>query len=139
MKKIFWIIILLITAYGIALFMKPSITDWIEKIIGFEGFGEKVRSNLGFINKTVTDIPSLWEIQSWALDIRDKVTDWIQSTKDTIDTVRSTLSGAEDTYNKAKDVFDETTQTIDKLKWTLNDVEKLWDTIKGAINTDVAQ
>ena len=139
MKKIFWIIVLLVTVYGIAIFMKPAITDKIESTLWFEGFWEKLRWNLGFINKTVTDIPSLSEIQSWALDIRDKVADWIQTTKDTIDTVRSTLSWAENTYNKAKDVFDETTQTIDKLKWTLNDVEKLWDSIKWAVNTNIIQ
>ncbi len=137
MKKIFWVIILLVTAYGVALFMKPAITDWIEETLWFEGFWEKIRWNLGFINKTVTDIPSFWEIQSWAIDIRNKVADWINTTKETIDTVRSTLSWAEDTYNKAKDVINETTQTIDKIKGTLNDVEKLWDTIKGWVNTNI--
>jgi len=139
MKKIFWLIILLITVYGIGIFLKPTITDWIEKNLWFEGFWEQMRWKLWFINKTVTDIPSLWEIQSWALDIKDKITDWIQTTKDTIDTIRSTAWEAEDTYNKARDVFDETTETIDKLKWTLNDVEKLWDSIKWAINTDIVQ
>lgn len=137
MKKLLWLIILGTTAYGIMIFMKPDITNWIESVLWFEWFWDDVRSKLWFINNTVTDIPSISEFQSWALDLKNKVTDWIQSTKDTIDTVRSTLSWAEDTYNKAKDVITETTQTIDKIKWTLDDVGALWNTITWAVNTDI--
>ncbi len=137
MKKILWLIILCVTIYGILIFIQPEITDWIEDVLWFSGFWDKVRGNLWTINETVTDIPSISEFQSWAIDIRNKVTDWIQTTKDTIDTVRSTLSWAEDTYNKAKDVITETTETIDKIKGTLDDVEWLWDSIKWTINTDI--
>ena len=139
MKKILWLIILCVTTYGVLIFLKPEITDWIEKTLWFSWFWEKLRWDLWFINQTVTDIPSIWEFQSWAIDIKNKVTHWIQTTKDTIDTVRSTLSWAEDTYNKARDVITETTQTIDKIKGTLDDVEWLGNSIKWTINTDIVE
>ncbi len=141
MKKLFWIILIIITIFGISLFLAPNITNSIEKALWFSWFWDKIRNIWWGFGKTMSDIPNADELKkwyqdalSWATDLKHKVVNGIQTTKDTIDTVRATAWDAEDTYNKAKDVIKDTTDTIDKIKWTLNDVEKMQDSIKWAVD-----
>ena len=139
MKKIFWLIILIITWYIISIFLAPTFADKIADLLWIQTFNEQIRWNSWKINKIATDIPTAWELQDSYNNTIKNVKDWIDKTKSTIDDVRATLSWAENTYNKAKDIYNETSETVNKLKDTLNDVDKMREKITGTVNTEIVK
>ena len=139
MKKIFWLIILIITSYVISIFLAPSFADKIGYLFWIKSFNEQIRWSSWKINEIATDIPSADELQKSYNNTIQTVKDWIDKTKNTIDDVRSTLSWAEDTYNKAVNIYEETTKTVDKLKETFNDVEQMREKITWAVNTEIVK
>jgi len=139
MKKIFWLIILVVTGYIISIFLAPAFADKIANLLWIQSFNEQIRWSSWKINEIATDIPTAWELQESYNNTIQTVKDWIDKTKNTIDEVRSTLSWAEDTYNKAKDIYDDTLETVDKIKETLDDVDAMSDKITSAVNTDIVK
>ncbi len=135
MKKIFWLIVLIIVWYWISIFLAPSFADKIADLFWIQSFNEQVRWTVKNINKISTNIPSVDEMQKWIWDTVDSVKEWIDKTKNIIDDTRKTLSWAEDTINKAKDIYNNTVETVDKIKWTLDDVDKMAEKIQGSVNT----
>jgi len=139
MKKIFWLIILVITWYMISIFLAPSFADKIADLFWIQSFNEQIRWSSWKINKIATDIPSAWELQDSYNNTIQTVKDWIDKTKNVIDDTRATLSWAEDTINKAVEFYDNTKETIDKVKNTLDDADKMREKITWAINTDIVK
>ncbi len=139
MKKIFWLIILVVTWYIVSIFLAPSYADKIAELLWIKSFNEQIRWNSWKINKIATDIPSIDEMQKTYTNTIQTVKDWIDKTKNTIDDVRATLSWAENTINKAKDIYNETSETVNKIKDTLNDVDKMSEKITWAVNTDIVK
>jgi len=66
---------------------------------------------------------------------KNKIADWIDTTKEKIDTVRKSLSWAEDTINKAKNVIEKWKETVWEATEVFNDFEKMSDVIIWSVNT----
>ncbi len=153
MQKVFLVLLIVVVWWVLLTFLKPDTTKQIESSIWIWWVTDSIKWARDNFNNTITDIPSIdtlketyWEAYSWAIDIKDTITWWVKTTKDTIDDVRSTLSGAQNTYNEAKNTLNEaketinkTTETFNKLKWTVSEVEKLWEGIKWIVDTDILE
>ena len=112
MKKIISLFILLWALYGVSVFLMPDVSNSVDTALWFPGFSESIRGTKTNLDAAITDIPSAWEFKSGAIDIKDRVVDWVEATKDTIDTIRSWAQQVEETYNDALGTYNE-------LKWTL--------------------
>jgi peptidoglycan hydrolase CwlO-like protein len=139
MKKIFWLIILVLVWYIISIFLAPSFADKVADLFWIKSFNEQIRWTSKDINEISTNVPSIDEFQETYNNTIKTVKDWIDKTKNVIDDTRATLSWAEDTYNKAVNIYDETTETVDKLKETFNDVEQMREKITWAVNKDIVK
>ncbi len=139
MKKIFWLIVLVVVWYWISIFLAPAFADKIANLFWFKSFNEQIRWSSDKINKIATDIPSVDEMQKTIWNTVYSVKDWIDKTKKFIDDTRITLSWAEDTLNKAKDFYSNTLETVDKIKWTLGEVEKIRENITWTVNTEIVK
>lgn len=134
-------------------------------ILGSPDLANKIWDQLGILkfNQAVVNIKKVFDWASTqtlkvddfkntfsgASDIVDGINE-VQNTvigiKDTIWDVRVTLSWAEDKINNAKQAYDdtvkfidETSEKIDNAKKTLEDLNAVWETIKGAVNTDAVK
>ena len=111
----------------------PQVSSSVDRVIGMPWFSEKLRWGKDTFDETVTDIPSFWEVQSGALDIRQKFFEWVDSTKGTIDTVRGGAQKVENTYNEAKETYDDAKKTFDEAKNTLNDLWEKVEQVQGVV------
>ncbi len=146
MKKIIWVLILLVVVYFLLIFKAPNITTEIEKLAGFEWFTELVTSIKWNIDDAATKIPSQEELEdrynqtvSWALHVKDNVINGIDKTKETIDNVRVTLSGAQDTISDTLDVVWSAVDKVQKAKETVDkinqSVQEVSETIESVNST----
>ncbi len=115
-------------------FIAPETASKIDSIVGLPGFSENLRWVKDNFDSAITDIPSVDEFKSWALDIKDKFTDGVETTKDTIDSIRDGAQKVENTYNDAKEtfedakwVFEDATEKVNDLKWVVDSVSKFTD------------
>ncbi|PID87513.1 hypothetical protein CSB07_00915 [Candidatus Gracilibacteria bacterium] len=145
LKKIGLMLLIFFVLYLLLVFKTPSTADFI----GNKNFNDFIRSFKSTLEESSTNIPTKSEIDetltktySGAVKLKDNISSGIKKTKDTIDTVRSTLSGAESKYNEAKEkvnevktFIDDSSKKIEDVKNTLNDLEKVADGIKSVVNT----
>ena len=149
MKKLFLLLVILWVWYMISIFLAPSFADKIGDILWIKSFNEKIRNNWGDFNRIFTDIPTTNELEEWYNNVINKakefgndVSSWIDKTKDTIDSIRTTLSWAEDkinkvkkTYTKLEETYDNTVKKAEEFKKTYNDIEKIWNSINNIVST----
>ncbi len=135
MKKILLLILILIVLYGLSVFAMPQVSSTIDNAVGMPWFSEKLRWGKDTFDNTVTDIPSLNEFKSWALDAQKKFLDGVDSTKDTIDTVRGWAQKVEDTYNWAKETYDQAKNTLDEAKQTFEDLSGKVQEVQGVVES----
>ncbi|MCD5375144.1 hypothetical protein LR010_01690 [Candidatus Gracilibacteria bacterium] len=128
MKKLLSLIILISALYGVSVFLAPNIATKIDSLIGVPGLSDNIRGSKEAIDSTVTNIPSVSEFKSGAIDIKDKVADGVETTKDTIDTIRSGAQKVEETYNGAVDTYND-------LKGTLEDAQEKVEQIQGVVES----
>lgn len=128
MKKLLSLIILISALYWVSVFLAPNIATKIDSLIWVPWLSDNIRGSKEAIDSTVTNIPSVSEFKSWAIDIKDKVADWVETTKDTIDTIRSWAQKVEETYNWAVDTYND-------LKWTLEDAQKKVEQIQWVVES----
>lgn len=131
-KKFYWILVIIFTLYILLIFKAPNITIGIEKMIGLSWFTEYITTFKWKVDNLPSkdDIENRYnEVYSWAVDLKENIQDWINTTKDKIDSVRVALSWAEDTYNKAKDTYDSTINFIEWANDKLNDVRDSIDKV----------
>lgn len=121
------ILILLIPSvwYGVTVFAAPETASKIDALIWIPGFSNNIRGTKTNLDSVITDIPSLNEFKSWALDIKETVIDWVSSTKDTIDSVRWWAQKVEETYNQAVDTYDSTKDAIDEANRKITEFQSL--------------
>lgn len=148
LQKIFWWAVLIFTLFVVSVFKAPEIADSIGNTFGFPNLTEKIREFKSWFDGVVTHVPSQQEIQnalaetkSWAIKLKDGFIDWVEITKDKIDTVRETLSWAEqkiedakDAYNKTIDFIDETGNKINEVKQTIEDTSKVIEDVQNLWN-----
>ena len=136
MKKIFWLIVLVVVWYCISIFLAPTFADKIADLFWIQSYNEQIRWTTKNINKISTNVPNVDELQKTYSDTIKSVKDWIEKTKNIIDDTRATLSWTEDTINKAVDIYDKVSETWKKIKDTLNDVDEMNKKIQWVVNTD---
>ena len=138
-KKIFWTILLLITLYILSIFKAPSIAQNIEDFLGIKWFNEFIINFKKTLDGSATDIPSKDEFLSWATDIKDKLINWIGTTKEKIDSVRYSLWEIEDTAEEIKNTYDEAKkfvqETEEKIEEVKNKASKVSDNIENIANS----
>jgi len=125
--------------YWVTVFSSPETASKIDAMIGMPWFSENIRGSKANFDTIVTDIPSINEFKSGALDIKDTVIDWVATTKDTIDSVRWWVQKVEKTYNDARDIVDGINGKVTDIKNTLDDVQSLWQNISNVVNTDLVE
>jgi len=86
----------------------------------------------------VTDIPSIDEVVdgyesalSGARDVKNTLSDGVETTKATIDTVRWWAQKAEETYNEAIETIDSAKQTFEDLSWKVGEI---WEVVESVNN-----
>jgi len=133
-KKIIALIILIFALYGVSIFLLPQVASQIDTIIGMPWFSEKVRGNKVVMEGAITDIPSVNEFKSWALDAKDTFLNGVDVTKQKIDTLREWAQKAEETYNQAKDTYDSLKETLSGATQT---IEEIGDVIESVNNVTI--
>jgi methyl-accepting chemotaxis protein len=128
MKKLLSLIILIFVLYGVSVFLLPGVATKIDILIWMPGLSDAIKGSKSTIDSTVTNIPSIKEFKSWAIDIKDKVVDWVEMTKETIDTIRSWAQKVEETYDTALD-------TYNNLKGSLEDAQEKVEQIGEVVDT----
>lgn len=123
--KIILILLIPTVWYGITVFASPETASKIDNLIWLSGFSENIRGTKSNLDTAITDIPSINEFKSWALDIKDTVIDGVSSTKETIDSVRWGVQKVEETYNQAVDTYDSTKDAIDEANRKITEFQSL--------------
>lgn len=145
LKKLFLIFFIFFILYLMLVFKTP----WTADILWNKEFNNFVRSFKPTLDDTSTNIPwkdditgTFTKTYSWAIKLKNDIVSWVEKTKDTIDSVRSTLSWAENTYNDAIDKIEDVKgfvndawKKVEQVKGTLEDFDKMADSIKWMVNT----
>jgi methyl-accepting chemotaxis protein len=135
LKKGFLLAVLLTAVYILCVFTLPQVAESIDTLIGKPGLSEKIRGGKSTFDTVVTDIPSVQEFKSGAADISTKISGGIDTTKDTIDTIRSWAQKVEETYNGAKEKYDSLRESYEGLQESLSwATQTIWE-ISGALET----
>lgn len=137
--KLFSLLVIVTAWYGATAFIAPETANRIDSVIWMPWLSQKITWFKSNFDDIVTDIPSVEEFKSGALDIKETVIDWVNTTKETIDDVRWWAQKIENTYNDAREVVDDLSWKVENIKTALDDVQWLWDSISNVINTDLVE
>ena len=142
MKNILLSILILFIIFILLIFKAPVAALKIENILWINWFSEFVLSFKWTYDETVTNIPTKSELKnaydtvhSWAIDFKDKFEDWLNITKEKIDTVREKVWEAEDTYNELKWTYDEVQEFIDTNSWKIEEIKEVIETVSEITET----
>jgi len=147
MKKFFLILLIIFVLYIVSIFKLPSFSWFIWNILWIEKFNEFIVSFWTTYNDVVTDIPSKEQVLdtynktlSWAIDIKNTIIDWLDTTKWYVDEIRLSLSWSEDKIDEfkqsitdLKDTYDDTKVIITETVDTVSEIKDRIDTINTAI------
>lgn len=150
LRKLFWSVILFVILFILSVFKAPDLAQSIADLAGFPNLPTKIVQAKEKYDQVVTNMPTKEEIEnqynltiSWAIEIKENITNWVQTTKDKVDSLRETMSGAEEklnelkeTYNDAKDFLDETSQKIDQAKQLIEDTQAVIDNVQNSWETN---
>lgn len=138
MKKIILFLLIILVGYGLTVFLAPQVSNTIDKIIGIEWFSDSIRWWKEVFDEVITDIPTVGDVLdgyesalSGARDVKTTIEGWVETTKDTIDTIRWWAQKAEETYNDAKDTINDAKETFDDLSWK---VQQIWEVVESVTN-----
>ena len=145
LKKIFWSAILLFILFILAVFNAPDIASSIANTLGFPNLPKNITSIKWTYDTVVTDIPSKEELEkqynstlSWALELKDNLVKWVETTKNKVDSLRETMSWAEqkiddikESYEEAKVFLYETWKKIDEAKKIIEDTQSVIENVKN--------
>lgn len=123
MKKIIWLIVLIIVIYIVLIFIKPVIANKIAVSLWIESFNEKVLEIKEKLDDASTKVPTKDELTEAYSGAKDKISDL----KDNIDDIRKAAKDLENKYTQAKEFIDETWKKLEQTKKTINDLkEVIW-------------
>lgn len=145
LKKIFWWFILIVILFILSIFKAPDLAKSISWVIWFPNLSINIYEFKWRFDTAVTNIPTKEELEfkynetlSGAIELKWKIIDWVQTTKETVDDLRETLSWAEqkiedlkDTYNDAKEFVDEASKKIDEAKKIIEDTNKVINDVQN--------
>lgn len=135
LKKITSFVLILATLYVLAVFFMPDISKKVDNTFWLNGLTDSIKGTKTVLDWAITDIPSIDEFKSGAVDIQRTVSDGINTTKQTIDTVREGTQKVTETYNQAKDTYETVQQTLsgaseqlNQIQWAIQTVTNIWAT-----------
>lgn len=125
-KKILYILIIILVLYILMIFMYPNLAKSIWKTLWLSNFNDNIiylKNKLD--NGSVKDIKT--NVNSWTTVDKaiNTVVDSIDTTKEKIDNIRETAKWVEEKYNQTKEILD--------------DVNKLWESVSNLVNTWVIE
>lgn len=143
-RKLFWSIVLLFILFVLSVFKAPDIAKSIAELAGYPNLPEKIVELKWTYDSIVTDIPTKEELESqynstlsWALELKQNIVSWVQTTKDKVDSLRETMSWAEqkiedikEWYEDAKQFIDETWKKIDEAKQIIEDTQAVIENVQ---------
>jgi methyl-accepting chemotaxis protein len=132
--KLFLLFLIWVTGYSVTVFIAPELATNIDNIIGFPGLSDNIKESKLLLDTAITDIPDIQEIRSWAVDLGAKISDGIDTTKETIDTIRSGAQKAGESYNSAKDTIDGVKQTLSGATQTVSEIQNLVESMNNLTN-----
>lgn len=148
--------VMVIILFVLTVFKAPDLAKSISELAGFPNLPANIISIKTTFDWVITDIPTKEELEnqynealSWAIELKGKIVDWVQSTKNTVDDLRETMSWAEqkiedikETYNDAKEFVDEAGKKIEETKKIIEDTSRVINEVQNIgnmTNTGVAQ
>ncbi len=138
-KKLILSLIILFVWYILLIFTLPNFASAIENLLWINWFNNKIIELREFFNDKSVNIPKTDEILSWALDFKNNIVDWVDKTKDKIDSVRETMSWVQNTYNEIKSWYDDVVDFIDtnsgKIDWIKTTIQQISDIKESITNT----
>jgi len=123
--------------FVLSVFKAPDVASSVAAMFGYPDLPTKIISIKWRYDTVVTDIPSQEELKnqynstlSWALELKENIINWVNTTKDKVDSIRESMSWAEqkiddlkDTYDDAKEFIDETWKKIEETKKIIEDTQ----------------
>lgn len=145
-QKLFWSVILLFILFILAVFKAPDIAKSLADMAWYPNLPEKIIEIKWTYDNVVTDIPSKEELElqynstvSWALQLKENIVNWVETTKNKVDSLRETMSWAEqkiedikEWYEDAKQFIDETGKKIDEAKQIIEDTQAVIENVQNA-------
>ena len=125
----------------LCVFKAPEVAKSIANVTGFPNLPDKILSFKWSYDTVVTDIPSKQELSdkynstlSWALELKENILNWVDSTKETVDSLRETMSWAEQTIEDLKDAYSEAKVFIDDAGKKIEETKKIIEDTTTVIN-----
>lgn len=148
-KKIILLALILAVLYGTSVFMMPEVSSKVDNLIGMPWLSDTLRGWKENFDGAVTDIPSIDNVLTGyedalkgARDAQEKFTQWVDATKDAIDTVRwgaqkaeEVYEGAKETYDQAKETYDQAKEVLDSVSGKIDDIQKIAEDVKQLTGT----
>ncbi len=138
-KKLLFIILIVITLYLVSIFISPTLADKIENSIWVTWFNQKIRDLKSWVDSTYTNIPSKDEFIDTLNQAKNQAEikakdalNGVSEVKWNIDEVRSTLSWAANTYNEVKTSIETTKAQVEN---GVNTIKTTADTLNQVSNT----
>lgn len=140
-KKIFWFIVILFVLFILSVFKAPEVAKSIANVAGYPNLPDKILLFKWTYDTVVTDIPSQEELKnqynstlSWALELKENILNWVDSTKQTVDSLRETMSWSEQTIEDLKDAYWEAKVFIDDAGKKIEETKKIIEDTTTVIN-----
>ncbi len=140
MKKLLLILLIFFLFYIISIFKFPAFAVIVWTLLWTENFNEFMLKFSDTYNEVVTDIPSKDEVLdtynktiSWAIIVKDKIVNWLDTSKSFIDEVRVTFSWSEEKINEIKENIDSIKDTYEDTKEIIDDTVSNISEIKDKI------
>ncbi len=132
-NKVIWWLVIVLAFYLLAIFNVPIFADKIWDLLWVHDLNNNIRETKKSFDKAVTTVPSKEELQKWyekaysgAIEIKENFNNWLDLTKDKINSFRKTMSWAEEKYEQTKEFIEDTSEKIDKIKEVIDVVSSTW-------------
>lgn len=141
--KLLSLVLILWVSFMLGVFLFPEQMKKIEAQLWLTGITESIHSSKTTFDNTVTDVPqtrSQW--QEWydsafsgAIKIKESVVWGIDTTKNTVDSIRVNAQKVEDGYSAAKETFQEVKENYQEVKTFVEETGETLDKIDTAMST----
>ncbi len=131
MKKILWLLILIITVYILLVFKAPTLANDIEKLIWLNWLNQKIINIKNKLNMFWTKVPTKQDLSkyySWTVNT-------IKKTKESIDELRLKADELKNKYKTAQDWINKVQNKLENIKKTVDKISNVWSTINKIITT----
>lgn len=121
--------------YGMLCFIAPSVASTLDKVIGIPGLSDTIRWKKSQIDESITNVSSISEFTSGAMDAKDSIINGVEVTKEKIDTVRQWAQKIEETYEDTKETIEDVKTIYNEAQTQIGEVKQVVDTISQMTGT----